>query len=284
MLFRSCAHCHRFNGGGSSYFFVPFDLSLRDTKAIGGRPTQGTFGIHDAQLLAPGDPYRSLIYYRMAKTGPGHMPHLGAKMIDERALPLMRAWIRQLPTRLEETVKIDQLIDLEEPRALAREGLETLQGTECRSSRPPASRKTITRQSRTPSWRRRAVAGFCANMRAARGPRDAPHFITEELRDERNVERKVGREWTIQNRIGHAPAAANLHCANVDFVHFRRRDGAIGLFDQFARDTAPTQFGRQRQAYRPSANDQNRHMAHGLLVSAYFLVRISNCKIGRAHV
>lgn len=120
-LHANCAHCHRFNGGGSSYFFVPHDLSLRDTKAIGGRPTQGTFGIHDAQLLAPGDPYRSLIYYRMAKTGSGHMPHLGATMIDERALPLMRAWIRQLPTRLEETAKIDQLIDLEEPRALARE-------------------------------------------------------------------------------------------------------------------------------------------------------------------
>ena len=46
-------------------------------RAIGGRPTQGTFGIHDAQILAPGDPYRSVLYFRLAKTGPGHMPHLG---------------------------------------------------------------------------------------------------------------------------------------------------------------------------------------------------------------
>ncbi len=117
----NCGHCHRFNGGGSSYIFLQHDLPLRDTKAVGVRPTQGTFGIHDAEILAPGDPYRSVLYFRLAKTGPGHMPHLGAKVVDERALPLIHDWIRQLPVRLDDAASIDRLIELDEPTVLARE-------------------------------------------------------------------------------------------------------------------------------------------------------------------
>jgi putative heme-binding domain-containing protein len=117
----NCGHCHRFNGGGSSYIYLQHDIPLADVKAVGVRPTQGTFGIHDAQLLAPGDPYRSVLYFRLAKTGPGHMPHLGAKIVDERALELVHDWIRKLPVRLEDTAKVDRLIALDEPAVLARE-------------------------------------------------------------------------------------------------------------------------------------------------------------------
>jgi putative heme-binding domain-containing protein len=120
----NCSHCHRFNGGGSSYIYLPYDLKLRDTKAIGVRPTQGTFGIHEAQLLAPGDPYRSVLYFRLAKTGPGHMPHLGAKLVDERALGLIHDWIRQLPVRLEDQTSVERLIEIDEPAALQLEQQE----------------------------------------------------------------------------------------------------------------------------------------------------------------
>jgi putative heme-binding domain-containing protein len=123
-LHANCSHCHRFNGGGSSYFFLQHDLPLRDMKAVGTRPTQGTFGIADAQILAPGDPYRSVLYFRLAKTGPGHMPHLGAKIVDERALPLIHQWIRQLPVRLDDAANVDRLIELDEPTVLAREKAE----------------------------------------------------------------------------------------------------------------------------------------------------------------
>jgi uncharacterized repeat protein (TIGR03806 family) len=116
----NCGHCHRFNGGGSSYIYLQHELKLADMKAIGVRPTQGTFGIHDAQLLAPGDPYRSVLYYRLAKTGPGHMPHLGARIIDERALKLVHDWIRQLPVMVDETAKIDRLVAMGESTAQAR--------------------------------------------------------------------------------------------------------------------------------------------------------------------
>ena len=117
----NCAHCHRFNGGGSAYVFFPYDLPLSETKSVGTRPSQGTFGIRDAEVLAPGDPYRSVLYYRMAKLGPGHMPHVGSRVVDQRGLTLIHDWIRQLPVRLDETALIDKLIALEEATILERE-------------------------------------------------------------------------------------------------------------------------------------------------------------------
>lgn len=123
-LHANCGHCHRFNGGGSSFIYLQFDLPLGDVKALGQRPTQGTFGIHDAQIIAPGDPYRSVLYFRLAKSGPGHMPHLGARIVDERGLTLIHDWIRQLPLRLDDSAKVDRLIQLDEPAVLQREGKE----------------------------------------------------------------------------------------------------------------------------------------------------------------
>lgn len=120
-LHANCAHCHRYNGGGSSYIYLMHELSLKDTKAVGARPTQGTFGIHEAQILSPGDPYRSVMYFRLSKIGPGHMPHLGSKTVDERGLKLIHDWIRQLPVRLEDAAKLDRLIDIHEPTALAKQ-------------------------------------------------------------------------------------------------------------------------------------------------------------------
>ncbi len=120
-LHANCGHCHRNNGGGSSYIFLQHDLSLKDTKAIGTRPTQGTFGIHEAQVLAPGDPFRSILYFRLAKVGPGHMPHLGARQVDERGLKLIHDWIRELPPRLEDSMKLDRLIEIGEAVARPKE-------------------------------------------------------------------------------------------------------------------------------------------------------------------
>lgn len=143
-LHANCAHCHRFNGGGSSYIYLMHELSLRDTKAIGTRPTQGTFGIPEAQVLAPGDPYRSVLYFRMSKIGPGHMPHLGAKTVDERGLKLIHDWIRQLPVRLDDAHKIDRLIELHEPTVLAKEAKERekLEGQTARRIATQSKRET----------------------------------------------------------------------------------------------------------------------------------------------
>ena len=93
----NCAHCHRRGGGGTAAFDVQFDLALDKTNLIDTRPTQGTFGIHRAQVVAPGDPYRSVLYYRMMKLGRGRMPYFGSQLIDDRGSRLIRSWIAQLP-------------------------------------------------------------------------------------------------------------------------------------------------------------------------------------------
>jgi len=69
---------------------------LDKTNMIGVRPTQGTFGIPAAELIVPGDPYRSVLYYRMSKLGNGRMPQFGSSVIDDDGRRLIRAWIYSL--------------------------------------------------------------------------------------------------------------------------------------------------------------------------------------------
>jgi len=93
----NCAHCHRFGGGGGQVVFE-MDVSkpLKDTGLLDAQPRQGDFGIPGARLIAPGDPYHSVLFYRMAKFGHGRMPHLGSELPDPAGLHLMDAWIRSM--------------------------------------------------------------------------------------------------------------------------------------------------------------------------------------------
>jgi putative heme-binding domain-containing protein len=93
----NCAHCHRMGGGGSANIDLNYAFDNAKTKTIDIAPTQGTFGIADARIIAPGDPSRSLLFYRMAKLGSGHMPHTGSVEIDAKGLELIAKWIAQMP-------------------------------------------------------------------------------------------------------------------------------------------------------------------------------------------
>ena len=105
----NCAHCHQFGAGGTAQIDLRSNISLEGTKTIEVRPVQGTFEMAGAQIVAPGDPYRSVLYYRMAKLGPGRMPHIGSEIVDERGLRLIHDWIRQQPIRKDERVLLDKL-------------------------------------------------------------------------------------------------------------------------------------------------------------------------------
>ncbi len=108
-LHRNRAHCHRNGGGGSAYVHLPYDLPLKETRALGLRPTQGAFGLHDAKIIAPGDPFGSVLYFRMAKRL-GNMPNIGSSVIDQQGLELIHDWIRQLPKRPDDQSLLDLLI------------------------------------------------------------------------------------------------------------------------------------------------------------------------------
>ena len=96
----NCAHCHRLHAGSAVLSKMPFDVPLEKTDMIGVRPTQGTFSIHAAQVIAPGDPPRSVLYYRMSTLGGGRMPHIGSTEVDREGIELIFQWIRQLPPSL----------------------------------------------------------------------------------------------------------------------------------------------------------------------------------------
>jgi putative heme-binding domain-containing protein len=95
----NCCHCHQSGAGGTAQIDFRFANSLAELKAIDQSPIQGTFAIANARLVASGDPFRSIIYYRMAKTGSGRMPHVGSEIVDRAGLALMHDWIRALPVK-----------------------------------------------------------------------------------------------------------------------------------------------------------------------------------------
>jgi putative heme-binding domain-containing protein len=111
----NCSHCHQFGAGGTSLIDLRRDRHLKETNALEARPVQGTFDIPGAQILAPGDPYRSVLYYRMAKLGRGRMPHIGSELVDERGLRLVRDWIQQLRFRADERALLARLREPDEP-------------------------------------------------------------------------------------------------------------------------------------------------------------------------
>jgi uncharacterized repeat protein (TIGR03806 family) len=93
----NCSICHVSDGGGNSFIELAYGNTLEGTKAVGGRPVQGTFGIEDAQIIAPGEPERSVLYYRMATLGGARMPRVGSRVVDQAALDLFEEWIARLP-------------------------------------------------------------------------------------------------------------------------------------------------------------------------------------------
>ena len=92
----NCAHCHRRGGGGTAPFELRADTPLEKMKLFDVKPNQGAFGMRDPAVVVPGDPYRSVLLYRMASTGGAHMPKLGAKTVDPRGLRIVWDWIADL--------------------------------------------------------------------------------------------------------------------------------------------------------------------------------------------
>jgi uncharacterized repeat protein (TIGR03806 family) len=92
----NCAHCHSQHAGGTALIALGATLTLDQTRTVNARPVQGTFGIDDARIIAPGAPDRSVLYYRMAKSGAGRMPRVGSLRVDERGLRLVADWISHL--------------------------------------------------------------------------------------------------------------------------------------------------------------------------------------------
>jgi putative heme-binding domain-containing protein len=92
-LHGNCGHCHSDHGGGTVSLRLQFSVPPGEMKAIGVRPTRGDFSLPDAEIIKPGDPFSSTLFFRMAKFGRDRMPHVGAERPDEAGLKLIQRWI-----------------------------------------------------------------------------------------------------------------------------------------------------------------------------------------------
>ena len=92
----NCSHCHRPAGGGTSGLHLQHWVAPEKMSAINSPPTQGDFGISEPRIIAAGMPERSVMMYRVATCGPGHMPHLGSRLPDLQGVTLLWDWIASL--------------------------------------------------------------------------------------------------------------------------------------------------------------------------------------------
>ena len=116
-LHLNCAHCHRQGGGGTAAFHLVRDLPLESLHLLDEPVTKGAFHLQDAKVLAPGVPERSVLFYRMAKSGRGHMPMFGPRLVDHGGLQLVYEWIRSLSPASEPCVSSDWIHVLRDANA-----------------------------------------------------------------------------------------------------------------------------------------------------------------------
>jgi putative heme-binding domain-containing protein len=105
-LHANCGHCHIFGAGGAVDLQLQAFVPVAQMKAVGVRPTRGAFGLPDACIIKPGDPYASSLYFRMSKFGRDRMPHLGSEWPDEAGLKLIERWIAGMGGGATETAAV----------------------------------------------------------------------------------------------------------------------------------------------------------------------------------
>ena len=101
-LAANCANCHRPGHGIRAEFDLRFDTPLAETGLL-ERARLGNLGLHEAKIVEPEDPGRSLLYLRMLETGRWRMPPLATALVDTQGARLVSRWIERLgdPTAVE---------------------------------------------------------------------------------------------------------------------------------------------------------------------------------------
>ena len=118
----NCAHCHRMSAGGAVLSYIHFDLPLDKTNMLAA-PSQGDFKMQNAKVIAPSEPFRSVLLYRMSKLGGGKMPRLGSAEIDSDGIALIADWISAMPPS--EAVDANESVDQRAKYAKAFQQLTT---------------------------------------------------------------------------------------------------------------------------------------------------------------
>lgn len=95
-LHSNCSHCHKVSGGSGLTAQMNAAVSTDGLELVGYDPKRGYFGLGDAPQIEPGNPYRSILYYRIATKGAGHMPMIGMPTVDHEGVRVVHDWIRSM--------------------------------------------------------------------------------------------------------------------------------------------------------------------------------------------
>lgn len=87
----NCAHCHN-PGGVQALFDARYTTPFADQKLVDG-PVLNPLGMEHARVVAPGDPGRSLLYFRLYSVGEIGMPPVAKGRVDQQAVDLFGKWI-----------------------------------------------------------------------------------------------------------------------------------------------------------------------------------------------
>lgn len=95
-LHSNCSNCHRPNGPTPVNIDLRFTTALSATQTCNVPPTAGDLGISNVQLVAPGEPARSVLLARMKVRDQYQMPPRGSHLVDELGVQLIEQWIASM--------------------------------------------------------------------------------------------------------------------------------------------------------------------------------------------
>jgi len=89
----NCSQCHRPGGPTPSNLDLRFDTATGAMDAVGAAPQHGDLGVTDAEIIAPGDRDRSVLWLRTRNLDGSRMPPLASHLVDAEGTALLGDWI-----------------------------------------------------------------------------------------------------------------------------------------------------------------------------------------------
>lgn len=92
-LHANCSMCHRKDARTGARMDFRFDGPRAGLEVCAPASFPGLTG---GEIVAPGDPARSVLFRRISERGENQMPPLGTRVVDVKAVSVMEEWIRSL--------------------------------------------------------------------------------------------------------------------------------------------------------------------------------------------